>query len=413
MKRVLSCILITMLVLALLPIASAEEAMPDLRTAATQAGDGWSWDQATKTLTLANAKLQAENAAAIWLPAGATVVVDASSAVTAVAKEDGVNADFYAIRCDGDLTLAGDSLLTVESGSGGIHANGSLTVRGALKLTSAIYGIYAAGDLTICAEAQIDCSLNGDPEKLEKTVALLSEKSLTVEGGRVTVMNANGVGGLKGNFVTVKGKAAVQASVVNTVEAALLSEAGIYSINAIAGAGGITLEDQPTVTASVTAHGGAECVMAGSGYNSSLSKGDFTLNGGTLRIMASCTETAAFGLGGIHIYLNGGSADVKVSGSTEADQLSAALVAGKGGGIKFGEKMTVQSPKGGYISHDGRMLVCSDGDAATDVTVSAGEQAVHQAAVSTMKEFQWLIVCLVILAGVAVLVVVQVKRTKK
>ncbi len=403
MKRAGSVILIWVMMMALIPtVCAAAPLEMDLRDAADRAGEGWNWSQATKTLTLSHADLRLASGGTLLLPDDSIVKTEKDSSVTAPKKEGAVNASFYALRCEGDLTLAGTGLLTIESGSGGIFAEGTLTVEGNLAVRSERFGLAAGKDLAVKPAARLESTLVGAPDKIADAIGVFCEGTLTIDDAAVFVRMTDGVCGIKGNTVTISGDAVVQVANENGLESDLLADEGVFSVNAIAGGKGITFEGDPAVTASVTAVAGAECVMAGHGYDSSVSKGDLILNGGTLKISAACTETAAFGLGGIHIRLNGGSADVQVRGSKEKEMLSAALVAGKGGGIVFGEGMAIHAPKGGYISRDGRMILQEDGGASEQVSVSAGEGVVHKAAVPFTRELQWLIGCLLALAIVGV-----------
>ncbi len=412
MKKIFSVLTILILMLSLLPAASAKaESGFDLRLSADTAGEGWSWDQAARTLTLDGAELQSENGPVFRLPDGATVAVKDDSRLKAVKTDLPTNATFYAIHCEGALTLSGAGELAIESASGGIFAVG-LTVGGRLTLATAVYGLYSDGDLAILPKAKVQCTLSGDEQKPEEAIALFCQKNLTLES-EVTVRATNAACGIKGNTVTVRGTAKVDVTNDNQLETDALAKAGIYSVNAIAGTAGITLEGTPAVNASVTAIGCAECVMAGQSYESSSSEGDLILNGGELKVAASCSETAAFGVGGIRVALNGGKVEASVVGTEREDRISAAIVAGRYGGISVGEGMEVATPKGGYISSDGRTILNAAGETAAQVTVSGGENGVFQDVVSSRQEVIWLVACLVVLAAVAVISFLQRKKERE
>lgn len=82
-------------------------------------GDGWAWDQETKTMTLTDATLTGTtNWYALRLPAGSTLV-SAGTANTVVGEECGVYAE-------GNLTITGSAPLT----TGSLESDGSITING-------------------------------------------------------------------------------------------------------------------------------------------------------------------------------------------------------------------------------------------------------------------------------------------
>ncbi|MBQ7089737.1 MAG: hypothetical protein IJN82_01325, partial [Clostridia bacterium] len=260
-------------------------------------------------------------------------------------------------------------------------------------------------------QAPLQATLKGDRDKPEEAIALFCQGNLTVES-EVSVEATDAACGIKGKTVTIRKEAAVTVSNENQLETEALAEAGIYSINAIAGTEGITLAGKPAVEASVKAVGLAECVMAGQTYESSSSVGDLLLEGGSLKATATCSETAAFGVGGIRVVLNGGRLEAKAFGTERADRISAAVVAGRYGGVSVGEGMQIASPKGGYISSDGRTVVTGAGETASEVTVSAGNGGVFRDTVSSSLEWICLGVCLVLLAGIGVAVYLRCKKER-
>lgn len=147
-------------------------------------GTGWTWDAASKTLSLNGVKL-AEGSDIFYSPEGiqteAVAQVDAAVILPADAKvvlqsgsENFIQYDWDGIYCYGDLTISGSGSLTVNAGASAIRTTGSLTMNcpGEINLTatssclnaiegitlsgcanlviySYIYGLYSGGDIQI------------------------------------------------------------------------------------------------------------------------------------------------------------------------------------------------------------------------------------------------------------------------
>ena len=408
MKKILAVLFILILGLTALPAAAQQAEGFDLRLLAEASGEGWSWDREALTLTLDGAELKSENEAVFQLPDGATVMVQSDSRLEATKSETPANATFYALSCEGALTLAGEGTLAVESAGGGVLAT-NLTVNCKLQLRAAVYGLHSTGDLSI--QAPLQCVFGGDAEKIEETIAIYAQGALTADAD-VSVNATDAACAIKGKTVVIRQNAQVDVSNENDLPTDDLAAAGVYSVNAVAGAEGITLTGNPTVNASVESVGVAECVMAGQSYESSSSVGDFVMEGGSLTVSARCTETAAFGVGGIHVALNGGALTAKVSGTDRADRISAAVVAGRYGGVSVADGVQIATPKGGYISSDGRTIVNAGGETAAEVSVSGGNGGVFQDTVSSNAELICLIVCAVVLAAIVVLMILRIKRER-
>ena len=129
------------------------------------AGNGWSWDNATKTLTLSGFNMKVKYTSSIsgrtfgiQLPAGSTIVLEEGTENSIeIVTGTNVNGGTYGIYCQGDLTIKGTGSLKVVTGdmqkaSVGICAHGAITIRDAtwdVQSGAAIYntglsaGIYA------------------------------------------------------------------------------------------------------------------------------------------------------------------------------------------------------------------------------------------------------------------------------
>ena len=130
----------------------------DLTQAADdESGDGWSWNNTDKTLTLDGIDLLTSAESAVKLPDGATVVMTGTNTVESSYSGDSIA---YGINGAGALIFKGTGTLTVTtSGTSaddnyGVYAGGAITVEGGTLIVTGgqgytSYGIYADSDLTI------------------------------------------------------------------------------------------------------------------------------------------------------------------------------------------------------------------------------------------------------------------------
>lgn len=120
------------------------------------ADDLWTWDAASKTLTLKNgfSLTVVESKPAILLPDGSTVIVEGKASV----RSYGI--DEKAFECEGSLTIKGrgaaKSVLDIVSYDDGVYADGALTVENiAVNIEAQSDGFFSYGD-TVIKNAKLD-----------------------------------------------------------------------------------------------------------------------------------------------------------------------------------------------------------------------------------------------------------------
>ena len=168
------------------------------------ADDLWTWDAASKTLTLKNgfSLTVIESKPAILLPDGSTVIVEGKASVSSYDKYE------ETIECEGSLTIKGSgadkSVLDIVSYEDGVHAGGALTVENiAVNIEAQSDGFSSYGD-TVIRNAKLDfdtydesIDANGTKLLIENSdVNLYSEDeegidasgTLEVIGGKLVVL---------------------------------------------------------------------------------------------------------------------------------------------------------------------------------------------------------------------------------
>lgn len=201
-------------------------------------GDKWSWDPETKTLTLKDGfSIYCNDDDAITLPDGSVVVVEGEAAIIS-GYDDGIQGESLTIRGgagsrltisaddDGiycDDVLIEDCTLNIQSGSDGVYAYGSITVRrsvlnidsgdecldsdysgkgvtiehSTLRLVSDEEGIETyEGDVIIT-----DSDVNIDTTSEEEGIYAFGDGNITVTGGRLVIAACEEA--LEGNKVTL------------------------------------------------------------------------------------------------------------------------------------------------------------------------------------------------------------------
>ena len=167
------------------------------------ADDLWTWDAASKTLTLKNgfSLTVVESKPAILLPDGSTVIVEGKASVSSYKYEE-------TIECEGSLTIKGSgadkSVLDIVSYEDGVYADGALTVENiAVNIEAQSDGFFSYGD-TVIRNAKLDfdtydesIDANGTKLLIENSdVNLYSEDeegidasgTLEVIGGKLVVL---------------------------------------------------------------------------------------------------------------------------------------------------------------------------------------------------------------------------------
>lgn len=167
------------------------------------ADDLWTWDAASKTLTLKNgfSLTVVESKPAILLPDGSTVIVEGKASVSSYKYEE-------TIECEGSLTIKGSgadkSVLDIVSYEDGVYADGALTVENiAVNIEAQSDGFFSYGD-TVIKNAKLDfdtydesIDANGTKLLIENSdVNLYSEDeegidasgTLEVIGGKLVVL---------------------------------------------------------------------------------------------------------------------------------------------------------------------------------------------------------------------------------
>ena len=167
------------------------------------ADDLWTWDAASKTLTLKNdfSLTVVESKPAILLPDGSTVIVEGKASVNSYKYEE-------TIECEGRLTIKGSkadkSVLNIVSYEDGVYADGALTVENiAVNIEAQSDGFFSYGD-TVIKNAKLDfdtydesIDANGTKLLIENSdVNLYSEDeegidasgTLEVIGGKLVVL---------------------------------------------------------------------------------------------------------------------------------------------------------------------------------------------------------------------------------
>ena len=167
------------------------------------ADDLWTWDAASKTLTLKNgfSLTVVESKPAILLPDGSTVIVEGKASVSSYKYEE-------TIECEGSLTIKGSkadkSVLNIVSYEDGVYADGALTVENiAVNIEAQSDGFFSYGD-TVIRNAKLDfdtydesIDANGTKLLIENSdVNLYSEDeegidasgTLEVIGGKLVVL---------------------------------------------------------------------------------------------------------------------------------------------------------------------------------------------------------------------------------
>ncbi len=168
------------------------------------ADDLWTWDAASKTLTLKNgfSLTVVESKPAILLPDGSTVIVEGKASVSSYDKYE------ETIECEGSLTIKGSgadkSVLDIVSYEDGVYAGGALTVENiAVNIEAQSDGFFSYGD-TVIRNAKLDfdtydesIDANGTKLLIENSdVNLYSEDeegidasgTLEVIGGKLVVL---------------------------------------------------------------------------------------------------------------------------------------------------------------------------------------------------------------------------------
>ena len=167
------------------------------------ADDLWTWDAASKTLTLKNgfSLTVVESKPAILLPDGSTVIVEGKASGNSYKDEE-------PIECEGSLTIKGSkadkSVLNIVSYEDGVYADGALTVENiAVNIEAQSDGFFSYGD-TVIKNAKLDfdtydesIDANGTKLLIENSdVNLYSEDeegidasgTLEVIGGKLVVL---------------------------------------------------------------------------------------------------------------------------------------------------------------------------------------------------------------------------------
>ena len=208
-KKLLSLLLSLMLVCSLLSVsgltALAEEPFElwiggTQVTGDTTSGPGWSYDAASKTLTLTDANITVTNSTdiheggAIYADGSLTVVLSGSNKLCS-----GI------LLKNGDLAITGSGSLTIQSpDTNGIYVmDGDLSVSGGCTLTAEGIGdgIYTDGDI----------SITGSTVTVSSNVTALTASNVTVKDSSLTVTSAGECGMYIGGKTTITGTSRVSA----------------------------------------------------------------------------------------------------------------------------------------------------------------------------------------------------------
>ena len=159
---------------------------------ADTSGAGWTWNAASKTLTLDGANIEVENGDAITLPSGSKVVTKSSSSVRA---KNGA-----AIRAQGNITIEKDATapanaaMVVEGSQGGIYATGALVVNSG-AISAAGTGAGASGIQAGSVNVGTNATLKAFGGEKGKSVS--SDGEFTLSAGSVFYgATADGSGGV-------------------------------------------------------------------------------------------------------------------------------------------------------------------------------------------------------------------------
>ena len=166
MKRFVAVSVIVMLLFSVLPAGAMGIPLPDESLDFTVeesllAGEGWSWEPETLTLTLNGINLTVENRSAIKVPEGSTIVLETGPS-NQIQVHDG-----WAIEGMGDLTVKGTGNLEIRADDGdgigiesGTAKNGgaqrpslNLEHSGRIEI-SGMLGLFSIGDLSVTGTGQ-------------------------------------------------------------------------------------------------------------------------------------------------------------------------------------------------------------------------------------------------------------------
>ena len=120
MSRKLVAALALLIAVALLPIPALANPITMLDFTAMEsvdntATDHWKWDKDSKTLTLNGATL----AVPLFLPAGATIVVNGTNSISVSYENDqSQSSNHFVVGNDGIVTITGPGTLNITSGTG-------------------------------------------------------------------------------------------------------------------------------------------------------------------------------------------------------------------------------------------------------------------------------------------------------
>lgn len=143
------------------------------------ADDLWTWDAASKTLTLKNgfSLTVVESKPAILLPDGSTVIVEGKASVNSYKYEE-------TIECEGSLTIKGSkadkSVLNIVSYEDGVYADGALTVENiAVNIEAQSDGFFSYGD-TVIRNAKLDFDTYDEPIDANGTKLLIENSDVNL-----------------------------------------------------------------------------------------------------------------------------------------------------------------------------------------------------------------------------------------
>ena len=145
MKRITSCLLAIILCLGLFcfPVSAAtrEGVLDCTAFSSDQSGEGWSWSQSTKTLSLNGLEISSD-ADGIRLPGGSYLQLSGANSV---------HADGTGVLVDGFLFIKGDGSLDIVSDGVGLQGS-ILSLQGGaplIRIQSQGVGVITGGKLSI------------------------------------------------------------------------------------------------------------------------------------------------------------------------------------------------------------------------------------------------------------------------
>ncbi len=255
---------------------------------------GWAWypdgntnpDYGSSTLVLDGIDLEADDAIALKVPAGTTIVLIGSNNIS--------NADYngagntYGISCEGALTITGDGSLTVTSGTSqdlnsyGIYTlNGNFTISGGVNLTATGGDAYISNGGIVNQNAEIiitgstvvtTCGTSTD----QGSAGLSATGNITITNSTVTAASGTVSKANAGSFgILCNGTLMLTNSTVSTIGGTSQNSIGL----ALA-ASTLILNDKDSA---VTAEGQTMAVMAMSEFTGiDVKGGDSNTDSGTL-----------------------------------------------------------------------------------------------------------------------------------